>query len=177
MEGIETRSEETEVQIRSDYKVSEEKADDFATALERAFKIQEGASQSVSSMRRKLKSRGFTQEVIEKVIEELKALGYLNDYSLGKSRARRRLERGYGIGIIRGELNSKGIEKETSQGITGEITEDEQIQSALKAFSSYIRKNGEHPMHFKTRRRAGLVRRGFGFEIIKKAEEFLKDEE
>lgn len=117
----------------------------------------------------KLHDSGFDSECIEKVTEELKAIGYINDklyaqkYVFDRSKLKPLSKK-----LMKRELLSKGISNETAD----EVLEDWKVEDIDVARSLIKRKFGKYDLSDQNVMKKAytfLMHRGFSYDTIKKA--------
>jgi regulatory protein len=127
-------------------------------------------------VRTKLDSEGFSEEVVEAAVNELKAIGYINDqiyaqkYIFDRSKLKPKAKK-----LLRYELEKKGVPSE----IIDEALEDFTIDEGVLAESLIKKKYGKYDMNDeKTIRRiySFLQHRGFSFGIINEIVNKIKQE-
>ncbi len=83
-----------------------------------------------AELRTKLLRRGFEEEPVRKVLEELERLGWLNDREYAETLARRELDRGRGLNYIRAKLVRRGVSVEPACATPAE--EEASLKRLLK---------------------------------------------
>ncbi|HBQ50961.1 TPA: hypothetical protein DD690_03190 [Candidatus Daviesbacteria bacterium] len=115
-------------------------------------------------------------EKIDEIIEKLKEQGFLDDEKFAKAWVESR-RRKFGLRRIKQELVQKGIDREIVESIMYQVlsikSEEEVAKEALekkaRAWKSL------EPLEFRKKAYGYLQRKGFEFEIVKKAvDNFLK---
>lgn len=133
---------------------------------------------SEKEVRDKLKSKGFTKDITEKVIEDLRRVNLLDDYEFASAWIRDRLSNNpRGKALLKQELYKKGIKQEIIERTLKEYFADEARELALakKLLGKRIKRyENLEPNVAKRRMSDFLLRRGFSYDIIKQA---LKIEE
>ena len=115
---------------------------------------------------------------VETVIKKLENLGQIDDYEFTKWWVEQRMRfKQSGIHLLKAELASKGVSKDTideilSANINKESYEDLALTAALKKESSYRRLSKED---FKIKLSQFLARRGFDWNTVKKVVDSLID--
>lgn len=114
----------------------------------------------------KLRKKGFKEEDIKEVVEDLKQQGLINDEKLK--------ERYKELSINRGESFAKLKNKLYQKGITDiNISEEEELQAALNLLKRSFKKEKTYENVVKF-----LKNRGFRYIVIKEATtRYLKEEE
>jgi regulatory protein len=112
-----------------------------------------------------LQKKGFSEDVIEKVIREMSKYGYLNDQKFTEDFINYRKSQGYGLKRVRYELMQKGIDKDLINMKTEEyFSPDEDLARIEKILAGRDNKNkvtSENKERLFRREAAFLQRRGF----------------
>lgn len=141
----------------------------FREAKSRAVRYLSLKLRTEREVREKLLNEGYDPDCTAKVIDELKAIGYINNklyaqkYIFDRSKLKPLSKR-----MMRLELLSRGIPEETAD----EVLSDWKVEDSVVAESLLKRKFGKYDMSDeKTLRKAYmfLVHRGFSRETIKEA--------
>ncbi len=115
--------------------------DHYRKALNTALRILTRRDHSKHELSQKLKARGYTGEVIGKVISECERFGYINDERTAQVFIRQLHKKGYGLRRIRFELNSKGLGGNHVQGILAKsISEADECQGARKIYQKHAKR-------------------------------------
>jgi len=97
----------------------------FKRARERALRLLALRARSRAELQKKLSEREFTKSVIDRVLENLGELGYLDDEAFAVNRARHlAVNRLYGNRKIEEQLREKGIDREAAQAAIREVREE-----------------------------------------------------
>lgn len=97
----------------------------YKRARERALRLLALRGRSRAELRKKLTERGFTKSAIDRVLENLGELGYLDDKAFAVNRARHlAVNRLYGDRKIEDQLREKGVEREAAQAAIREVREE-----------------------------------------------------
>ena len=97
----------------------------YKRARERALRLLALRSRSRAELRKKLAERDFTKSAIERVLENLGELGYLDDEAFAVNRARHlAVNRLYGNRKIEEQLREKGIDREAARAVIHEVREE-----------------------------------------------------
>lgn len=119
-------------------------------------------SRSEAEVRRRLIARGVDAEDIERVMERLRELGYVNDADFAAAVVRARTEgRARGRRLVAEELEFKGVSAEVAEATLDGLYADE-LEVARPLAERQARKlHGRAFGEFRQRLGAFLVRRGF----------------
>ena len=97
----------------------------YKRARERALRLLALRSRSRAELWKKLAERDFTKSAIERVLENLGELGYLDDEAFAVNRARHlAVNRLYGDRKIEEQLREKGIAPEAAKAAIREVREE-----------------------------------------------------
>jgi len=97
----------------------------YKRARERALRMLALRGRSRAELRKKLAERDFTKSVIERVLENLVELGYLDDEAFAVNRARHlAVNRLYGDRKIEEQLREKGVAREAARAAIREVREE-----------------------------------------------------
>lgn len=122
-------------------------------------------------IRDKLRTREFADEEIQKTIENLRELGFLNDEEFARSYIRHQLTlRPKGKLLLKQKLLLLGIKKDLVDAAVNEaFQETDQVEVALQAAQKFIRKSqktNNEPRKARQKLAAFLTRRGFSWDIV-----------
>jgi len=143
--------------------VDQTKAKGYALRL---FKLRPRSTQELID---KMRGKGYEAAVIEGVVNDLTAWGYIDDVAFAKAWLQGRLKR-YGLRRLAIELTQKGISKEIINRVWEVAREDHDEESlvrtiALRRWNVY---KGLEPLKRKKRVFDYLTRRGFSSGVINK---------
>ncbi|HTZ38516.1 MAG TPA: regulatory protein RecX [Syntrophales bacterium] len=97
----------------------------YKRARERALRLLALRGRSRAELRKKLAEREFTKSVIDRVLENLVELGYLDDEAFAVNRARHlAVNRLYGDRKIEEQLREKGVSPEATRAAIREVREE-----------------------------------------------------
>ena len=143
------------------------------SAWEKSVDLLSRAEHSSQDLVRKLRSRGYDPEEIEKTVERLYSLGYLDDERYARSYIRKyRTSRS--ARQIQSELLRKGIRLEQPEQLLTEVYEEEggsEQDALISLIHSRLRACPEPGEKELRRFYAFLQRRGFSYADIRKAME------
>jgi len=130
---------------------------------------------SCEEVRIRMRRKGVKEEIIEETINQAKRAGYLNDLEFAKMWVESRLKfKPRSRRQLRQELREKGIAEDSIEKVTEEINEEEEYNLAKRLVEQKLRRSSLSW----DKMGSYLGRRGFSFEIIRKAlEEVMKVEE
>jgi regulatory protein len=133
--------------------------------MDAAFSFLSYRPRSEMEVKQRLRRRGFSQEMIEKIIYKLKKNAFINDAEFVRYWLENRAEfNPKGRTILKIELRQKGIKRDLLNNMIGDVDEeDNAYRAALKRYR--VLSNLEYD-EFKSRLFTYLKWRGFGYEII-----------
>lgn len=136
---------------------------------EAAFCLLAVRARSAGELRRRLRQKHFSPELVDQVIAELQAKGYQSDEDFARQYAGEKWTlSGWGPARVRQELRAKGIAPELTDQVVDETFADTDLVAALLplAMKRWCTTEGL-PTETRRRRLAGfLQRRGHDWETI-----------
>lgn len=133
------------------------------------------SARSRTEIERRLNREEFTPDIIEAVIAEMEAAGWVDDAKFASDWVGDRADRKrYGRTRLAAELQRRGVDRETAGEALDTLDEEGELRRALEAARSRWKLEPGQPVDRATldaekRRVAGfLQRRGFGWPIITK---------
>ncbi|MGH2588243.1 MAG: regulatory protein RecX, partial [Dehalococcoidia bacterium] len=134
--------------------------------LDAALRLLAARPRSEAEVRQRLLRRGLPHDVIVDTIARLREYGYLNDAEFARFWVESRSGANpRGRYAVRRELRAKGVDQDTADEAMASLTEE---RSARKAALKKAR--GLHGLEypaFRTRLAGYLVRRGFGYDVVR----------
>lgn len=125
---------------------------------------------SEKEIRDKLKSKGFTPDIEEQVIQHFKEIGQINDQEFAYSWIRSRLAKPLGFRAISAELKQKGIAKDiidrTIAQAACQVDEEKIVKEIAHRRWELYNKRKIEPIKIKNKLYAFLMRRGFKQEVV-----------
>ena len=132
----------------------------------RLFKLR---PRSTAELAEKMRGKWYPPDIIERVISDMKAWGYLDDGAFTKAWLQGRLKR-YGYRRIALELVDKGIPKELIASTWEELKQDIDEESIVREIA--LRRDRVYrdvePLKRRKRLMDYLARRGFNLSLINK---------
>ncbi|HOV63355.1 MAG TPA: regulatory protein RecX [Spirochaetia bacterium] len=133
-------------------------------AEERAVRLLAQYEHSSYQLTVKLKKRGYPEDVILKVIEDLKGKGYLDDKRFAESWIHSRLQRHpEGRELLIAGLIAKGVDRETARSVVSSAVGEEEIAAACETAGRKLMQKSDMNREKLTQT---LHRRGFSERII-----------
>ena len=128
------------------------------------FKLLSRRDYSEKEIREKLLKKGFSEEIVERVVEYLKEEGYINDIELGERLKELAIERGKSKLYLKKKLYQKGISNI-------EISYDEELKAAVNLLKKKYKKEKDYRKVLKF-----LINRGFSYGVASEAaKEFIEE--
>ncbi len=119
---------------------------------------------------RKLKEKGFSELLVDAVLQDLDRFGYVNDreFALQWTRSRIRL-RGFGRRRIEQELREKGISREyIAEALSASFEDSSEFDLAVREAEKKLKTLARFGPDVRRRRLAGLLeRKGFPSSVIR----------
>ncbi len=144
--------------------------DEQAKAVGAAMNLLARRPRSEREVRDRLKRNGFPSETIDAAIEKLEGWRYVDDEAFARYWVENRdANKPRGRRLLEQELRFKGVDRETIRQTIDETEIDEE-SAALQLGRSKLRTYGGLDPHV-ARRRLGafLIRRGYGYDVVKPA--------
>ena len=143
-------------------------ADSFQSCLNTAFHFLSFRPRSEAETRQRLKRRGFADEDIRRVISKLMQLGLLDDNAFAEFWKENRTSfRPRSSGMLKAELQRKGVESEVIRNVTEDIDD---MENAYRLAISKARTIPVVEYQIFRRKLGGyLERRGFNYGVINSA--------
>lgn len=137
-------------------------------AVERAYSYLSYRPRSREEVRRYLRRKETSPEIIEAALERLDRLDLVNDHAFASFWAESREQfNPRGARAIKNELRMKGVEREVvEEMISDEKDEELALRAGRKKAQSLLHNPAMDFVTFRTRLGAFLQRRGFGYEIV-----------
>lgn len=146
--------------------MSDEDRSDPAAIREAALRLLARREHSRLELARKLTRRGWSEPVLERVMDELAEQGLQSDERYAESYVRQRTSKAYGPVRIRSELSERGI----GRAEAARAMEAESPDWFAIAANWYEKRYGPEPpanLKEKSRRQQALARRGFTHEHVR----------
>mgnify|MGYP000214913436 CR=1 FL=1 len=168
------------MELSADYVEKVLLAEEQSKANSYALRLLGYRARSEQEIRSRLTQKGYESFIVEGTVRFLKEKGFLNDYAFAKALVKDELNlKQSGEALIKQKLLQKGISKEITQRVLGDLLDEEESLDACmrlaekKLNTSY---RNDAPKDKMRKLIAFLQRRGYPYSIIKKAvREFLGD--
>lgn len=146
----------------------EEKNAEYERARKRAMYLLGYRDHSVCALREKLLNN-YTEETADRVIEDMKRYGFLDDEAYAKKLAASLITvKKYGVYRAKAEMKRKGIDEATAEYALSQYqSEDYSEQLVLLVRKKYSQKIQDRDDRRRTV--SALVRRGYSFSQVKEA--------
>jgi regulatory protein len=137
---------------------------------ERALGLLAVRQRSRRELERRLSQAGFDEVQIQDSIRRLQAVGLVDDEAFARSVAEHALgHRLEGRRVVARRLAQAGVDPELAREVLGDTGEDEQERADRLAEQRASRLRGLAPDRAFQRLQAFLVRRGYGFDVARRA--------
>ncbi|MBQ9211962.1 MAG: regulatory protein RecX [Clostridia bacterium] len=145
----------------------------YRSALDKAVSMLAVRACSKGEIEQKLHRIGYSPETIEMVIYKLEKNDLVNDQDFAAQWAQYRSGQKYGPRRISQELRHKGVSAEETALAIEDVSEEEQLASALSLAEKSLRRirTEEDPRKAKQKAVTAIVRRGFSWDIARQAVE------
>ena len=144
--------------------------EDFTKARDYVFTLLKFRNRSEQEIREKLKKKKCAQKTIEKIIQYLEDVHFIDDRQFARDWIKARLTKPFGLRRISFELSQKGISKdiikEELTAAKGNFPEEEIVVSLTKKIT--LKNKGLDKVKLKQKVFGFLSRRGFSLEAIQK---------
>ncbi|MDD5680438.1 MAG: regulatory protein RecX [Candidatus Omnitrophica bacterium] len=144
-------------------------ADDFAKAKEYAYRLLKYRERSTKEIERRLKEKHFSGNICDKVIAELKELGYLDDNRFANMVADSIIKfKPGGLALVRSALYAKGVPAKIIDSVISDVKDGyDEYEAAYALASRRVRRFKDiEPERAKHRIYNLLLRRRFKQETI-----------
>ncbi|HZJ82885.1 MAG TPA: RecX family transcriptional regulator [Clostridia bacterium] len=158
-------------------KLSQE--DDARKARNLATRYLGYRSRSHKEMVTYLEGKGFNQDIINETIERLEGYGYMDDGAFARDWVNSRMAGNpRGKAMIKMELFNKGIDADIVEEALARVSDEDEEEQAYKLALKYSRRYRDLSSREKWNKLGqALARRGFSWEIIRRANHRLNIEE
>jgi regulatory protein len=125
---------------------------------------------SRAELRQRLAHKGFSGEVVDRVMDEFAARGYVDDAAFARFWVEnRQLNAPRGQQALAAELRAKGVAAETIQAAVAPVAGDESETALALARRRARTLNEPDPLRFRARLGAFLQRKGYRYEVVRAA--------
>lgn len=139
-------------------------------AMKRAAWLLGRRDYSAQMLRQKLVEAGFGEATAEHVVSYLQQARYVDDDRYAANLVSRRISK-HGARQITHELRQKGIEEPAREKALEALTEEQELHHAVLQLRKYLRGKRLEREDAYRRSIAYLARRGYGYELAKRAYE------
>jgi len=139
----------------------------YKRARERALRLLALRGRSRAELRKKLVERDFSKSVIDRVLENLGALGYLDDEAFAVNRARHlAVNRLYGDRKIAEQLREKGVDPEAARAAIREVREEfPELEGIARSAARKLQGRGLESLGKKERLALARTLQGKGYHL------------
>lgn len=144
------------------------KNDRYKQALSSAFMILSRNPKSEKQLCDYLFKKEFDKNTVERVLERLKELNYIDDLRFAQSFIENSSHSG--VNAIRFKLKSKGISDEIINSVLENVDDDEQLSKAVEIIKKQMPRYSKYEI-FEQKRKLNdfLYRKGYQWDVIKSA--------
>lgn len=150
-----------------------EQKEEYTQVLKSALRMLNRAHLSLE-LEKKLKKKGYSEDVVEKVLFECKRLGYIDDKEWGKAFVRSQQKRHVGPAIIAAKMRAKGMSSEEIEEFI-ESREEKDVHHIQHLIQTKYRNRDLNSYQEKGKVVASLVRKGFSLDLIREALQFADE--
>jgi regulatory protein len=140
-------------------------------ARDSALNLLSFRARTATELRRRLKEKGFPEEVVERCVADLAERGLVDDSAFAETFVRDRVRlRPSGARRLAQELRVKGVDADTASEAIEEVLRSEdvsELELARVAVSKWARRSGEDRDRARRRLYGFLARRGFGGDTVR----------
>ena len=139
---------------------------DISEAKYKAFDLVSRAPHSIEGLKNKLRLRGHGETAIEKAVDRLIELEYLDDRRFAESWVQSRLDRyPSGKAKVFADLMQRGIHRELAQSVVSRIITSDKEEECLHSVLKKISRHSHNPKH---KVYAKLSALGFNHEMVRR---------
>jgi len=139
-------------------------------ARDAALSLLSYRARTAVELKRRLKRKGFDDDVSAATVERLDRLGVVDDAAFAESFVRDRVRlRPHGMHRLGQELRAKGVDEDVARAAIAEVMEREgatELDLARAAAARWKPRAGEEPARARARLQGFLARRGFGGDTV-----------
>lgn len=143
-------------------------ADAYPLARDRAVRLLSQRDYTEQMLCRKLVEPGYPPAAARRVIAFLRQHRFLDDQRYAENLLRRK-QRSQGSRGIRQALREKGVDGELAERTLSQFSEEEELSAASLLAKKYLARSRSEARDAFQKAVAYLVRRGYGFELARKA--------
>ncbi len=152
-------------------------AENVHKAKEQALRLLDYRQRSKNEISRRLAQKGYEQDVIQEVLNQLERLGLLDDEQFSKQWVRSRLlNKPMGKRGLTWELRNKGIPETFIEETLKNIDDHDEFEAALNAAKRKLNRKVSDVQAEKQRLASFLRRRGFNWDTISSVIEKILEE-
>ncbi len=149
---------------------------EYPLAMERAGNLLSQRDYSEHLLTRKLLDVGYLPQTCERVVQRLRALGYLDDARYAQSLLERKKKRSGARGIAQ-QLRLKGVDRSVTEQVLDSFSSEEELAAACVLAVKYVGNKAWDRREACRRCIAYLSRRGYSYEIARQAAQQATGEE
>ena len=142
--------------------------DAYPFALEKAVKLLSQRDYSRHQLEDKLLQSGYDEETVDKVADFMVKRRFLDDRRYAEALLKRKQGKS-GTNRIAMELRAKGVDQELAAQTLAQFSQDDELEAARAQAVRYLASKDLEPREAYRRTIAFLARRGYPYELAKKA--------
>jgi len=142
--------------------------DAYPFALEKAVKLLSQRDYSRHQLEAKLLQSGYDEETVDKVAGFMVKRRFLDDRRYAEALLKRKQGKS-GTNRIAMELRAKGVDQELAAQTLAQFSQDDELEAARAQAVRYLASKALEPREAYRRTIAFLARRGYPYELAKKA--------
>ena len=145
------------------------------SAFEKALDYTSRRMHTKKELLDKLVQKGYSQEVVDKAIEKLEDYHYIDDNLFAKQfvQANSHLSKK----VLQGKLFQKGISRDIILENISDRTQNDELELCLALAKKYTKTKPINSYKDLQKMQASLARKGFDFDIIKKASSLVSNKD
>ena len=137
---------------------------------ERALRLLTVRSRSRSELRQRLLRASFEPEEVEAALDDLEAVGLIDDEAFARELAEHQRRKGLGRRAGLAGMRAKGLDRELAERIAADVTPEDEAERAVEVATNRLQRlRGLDPVTRGRRLQDFLVRRGYDPETARSA--------
>lgn len=140
---------------------------DVKSAFDKACTLLSSRSYTKKEILDKMRQKGYDENASQAAIKKLEEYGYINDSAYAREYVR--CYQNLSKMAVKNKLLAKGVAKDIINEVLADKNTESEFQSAVVEANKYCRGKDKSKPDFKQKLFASLARKGFEFDVIKKA--------
>ena len=151
--------------------------EDRHKAINSAINLLGYRERTIGEIEKHLKSKGYPDDLVDDVVKELMRLNLVDDEKFSKDWVENRGKfRPRSRSALVVELRNKGVDRELAERAVEDIDDETEFEMAKRTAETAARKTSKEGEAFVRYVTGALVRRGFGWDVIRRVLEEIKSE-